>query len=65
MKTMDLHTRQHFQKWLSSAVEPGQRAKTRRRITLLLEVDPELLQGRSWPELREMAEKYVSLTGEL
>ena len=56
MKTMDLHTRQHFAAWIKSTVRAGDRVRVRRMLVNLLERAPDLLEGRSWPELLAIAE---------
>lgn len=56
MKTMDLHTRQHFAAWIKSTVPAGNRIRVRRMIVNLLERAPYLLEGRSWPEILAIAE---------
>lgn len=56
MRTMDLHTRQHFAAWIKSAVRAGDRLRVRRMIVNLLGRAPYLLEGRSWPELLAIAE---------
>ena len=57
MRTMDLHTRQHLAAWIKSSVRAGDRVRTRRMIVNLLERAPYLLEGRSWPEILEIAER--------
>jgi hypothetical protein len=57
MRTMDLHTRQHLAAWLKSSVAPGERIRTRRMIVNLIERAPYLLEGRSRPEILEIAER--------
>lgn len=57
MKTMDLHTRQHLAAWIKNTVRGGERVRVRRMIVNLLERAPYLLEGRSWPELLDIAER--------
>ena len=56
MKTMDLHTRQHFAAWITANIGRGERIRIRRMIVNLLERSPCLLEGRSWPEILAIAE---------
>lgn len=57
MRTMDLHTRQHFAAWIAANIGRGERARVRRMVINLLERAPYLLEGRSWPELLAIAER--------
>lgn len=56
MRTMDLHTRQHLAAWIKNTVRAGDRARIRRMIVNLLSRAPYLLEGRSWPEILNIAE---------
>ena len=55
MTGLDLYTQEHLNRWITG-LPPDERAHTRRLIGELLRLDPGLLEGHSWPELRKMAE---------
>ena len=57
----DYHTRKHFGAWLRQFVPARDRTGVRKSILALLAIDPELLAGRSWPELRVLAERSVEV----
>lgn len=54
--TLDRFTIEHFYKWLEITVDYRDRPHVERLIFDLLRGDPLLLEGRSWPELRALAE---------
>ena len=57
---MDSFTQEHFEKWIERTIPRDDMENVRGAILDLLANDPELLDGRSWPELREMAENGKS-----
>ncbi len=60
----DYFTRRHFTAWLKQFVPARDRGGVRRGIVALLAIDPGLLEGRSWPELRALAERSVEVVKE-
>lgn len=56
MNGLDFHTSQHFSRWLERTVPACDRAQVQSGILALLRGDPGLLEDRSWPELRALAE---------
>ena len=57
----DYHTRRHFTAWLKQFVPARDRGGVRKSILALLAIDPGLLAGRSWPELRALSERSVEV----
>lgn len=57
MRTMDLHTRKHLAAWIVANIGRGDRIRIRRMIVNLLKRAPYLLEGRSWPEILDIAER--------
>ncbi len=57
MMELDDFTKKHLEAWLERTVRRGDKAKVRASIMRLLKSDPDLLNGRSWPELRDLAER--------
>lgn len=55
-QAMDYETAEHFYRWLEATVRDDEQHAVEQKIHALLEADPELLNGRSWPELLRMAE---------
>jgi hypothetical protein len=53
---MDRETAEHFYAWLEKTVPIQDQHEVEQGIHDLLRDDPELLEGRSWPELRSLAE---------
>ena len=58
MKTsvLDSFTLGHFYAWVDRTIHSGDQERIENLILDLLDADPELLAGHSWPELRTMAE---------
>jgi len=55
---MDKQETMHFFKWLESTVHRDDRSKVMRQIGQLIADHPDLIKkGRSWPEMRELAER--------
>ena len=54
---MDLHTRQHLAAWIKNTIPSGDRIRIRKMIVNLLERAPYLLEGRSWTEILNIAER--------
>jgi len=52
---MDDFTREHFETWLNNTCYDDEKEKIREAILNLLKDDPELIESRSWPELRNLA----------
>ena len=53
---MDDYTKAHFDRWVKSTIPKEDEEIVRRQILSLLRDDPGLIVGRSWPELRIIAE---------
>jgi len=49
----------HLDDWIKATVPPSEQDRVRDRIVELVGEYPSLLAGRSWPELRVLAEKVV------
>ena len=56
----DDFTEQHFQNWLTFEVHLHQVWEVERMIRALVADDPTIIEGRSWPELRRIAEAEAS-----
>ena len=54
--TLDKFTLEHLDAWLKNHVFEDDQDKTRSMILAILEESPELLESRSWPEIRKIAE---------
>lgn len=60
-KVMDRETAEHFYNWLESTVHMDDQHEVEELIHKLLKDHPDLVETRSWPEMRELAERNYSL----
>jgi len=60
---MSDQTETHFYAWLDRTIAPRDRFDTEQDILALLRDHPGLIKTHSWPEMRRMAEHYVTLQG--
>ena len=59
MNVMDRSTAEHFYTWLESAVHIEEQHDVEQKIHTLLREYPELPnEGKSWPEMRDMADRF-------
>jgi len=57
--TLDKFYLMHLDAWLKNHVFEDDQDKTRSMILAVLEEHPNLLESKSWPELRNMAESWM------
>lgn len=55
---MDDYTLKHFMAWLNGHVRPEEHLMVADKIFALIADDPELLNGHSWTQLRDMARAW-------
>jgi hypothetical protein len=56
-KVMDYQTAEHFYAWLDKTVHIEDQHQVEQQIHMLLRDYPELVDTKSWPEMRELAER--------
>lgn len=56
---MDHATTKHFKAWLFTAVHKPERFEVEQAMRRLLADYPELVETRSWPEIRMLAERKL------
>ncbi len=57
-KVMDYDTAAHFYVWLEKVVADDEQHQVEQQIHCLLRDHPDLIEkGRSWPEMRDLAER--------
>lgn len=54
---MDRDTAEHFYAWLEKTVHISEQHEVEQAIHRLLRDYPELVESRTWPEMRELAER--------
>lgn len=57
---MNQTTAEHFYRWLTETVFEDEQHQVEQDIHALLREYPELVQDRSWPEMRRLAERMAS-----
>lgn len=57
MTVMDYQQAEHFLAWLERAVPASEQHTVEQQIHALLHDHPDLIETRSWPEMRTLAER--------